>query len=67
MAKVSNETKLVIALLQKKAAIKKEALDESINDPDLPSEQRYLKLAQKRGIEWCLEALDGIVRFLEGK
>jgi len=51
MAKVKNETKLIIALLKEKATAKKK-----LATPDF-----------RNGIDWALDMLDGIIASLEMK
>jgi len=55
MGRVSNETNLIVALLKEKARAKKEEIEQNEKDSSK-------KFFWKRGIDWTLDTLEGILR-----
>lgn len=59
MAKVKNETKLIVALLKEKAKAQKEF--SARNAKVLGSEEVKQNVHYEKGINWALETLDKII------
>lgn len=58
MGRVSNETTLVVALLKEKAEAQKRFSNRNAMTKDMITEDLYYR----KGIDWVLETLDGIVK-----